>query len=374
MPSLDTSSTRNLRAEPQVGSDVSVSIPHGCAREIVLRALGEIRPNPRNARRHHKRKIRDLANHIMKVGFIGAIIVDETGLILAGHARYLAAKLLGFMTVPTLCVSGLNEAQKRAFLLADNKFGERAAWDREMLAAELQELSVVLPSLELDVAITGFEAGEIEILLGDVENEKPEPEDWIPPIRGRVTTRRGDKWQLGRHQILCGDARDASDYARLVQNQRAAMVFADPPYNVPVRGHVQGRGRRRHAEFAFASGEMTEAEYASFLALCLGCAAHASRDGAVHYVCTDWRHIETLTRVAREIYGSVLNVVVWNKVNAGQGSFYRSQHELIGVFRVGDASHQNNVELGRHGRNRSNVWTYPGFTGFGPGRDEALST
>jgi DNA modification methylase len=295
-------------------------------------------------------------------------------LILAGHARYLAAKLLGFMTVPTLCVGGLNEAQKRAFLLADNKFAERAAWDRDMLAAELQELSVVLPSLELDIAITGFEAGEIEILLGEVENEKPEPEDWIPPTTGLVTTRRGDKWQLGRHRILCGDARDASDYARLAQNERAAMVFADPPYNVPVRGHVQGRGRHKHAEFAFASGEMTEAEYASFLAHCLGCAAHASRDGAVHYVCMDWRHIEILMRVGREIYGSVLNIVVWNKVNPGQGSFYRSQHELIGVFRVGDASHQNNIELGRHGRNRSNVWTYPGFTGFGPGRDEAFST
>jgi hypothetical protein len=278
-----------------------------------LRALDELRPNPRNPRRHPKRKIRDLANHILKLGFIGVIIIDETGLILAGHARYLAAKLLGFMTVPTLCVGGLNEAHKRVFLLADNKFGERAAWDREMLVAELQELSVVLPSLDLDIAITGFEAGEIEILFADAENDKPEPEDWIPPIRGPVTTRRGDIWQLGKQRILCGDARDPSDYVRLFQKERAAMVFTDPPYNVPVRGHVQGRGRHKHAEFAFASGEMSETEYGSFLAHCLGCAADVSRDGAVHYVFTDWRHIEILMRVAREIYGSVLNLVAGTK-------------------------------------------------------------
>ena len=228
MPSLNTSSTLDLQAEPQVGSHVSAGIHHGCAREIVFRALEELRPNPRNPRRHPKRKIRDLANHIRKLGFIGAIIIDETGLILAGHARYLAGKLLGFKTLPTLCVVGLTEAQKRVFLLADNKFAERAAWDREMLVAELQELSVVLPNLELDIAITGFEAGEIEILFAEVDNEKPQPEDWIPPMGGRVTTGRGDIWQLGKHRILCGDARNASDYARLIQNERAAMVFADP--------------------------------------------------------------------------------------------------------------------------------------------------
>ena len=158
-----------------------------------------------------------------------------------------------------------------------------------------------------------------------------------------------------------------------MQEERAAMTFADPPFNTPVDGHVQGRGRNKHAEFAFASGEMSERQFRAFLTECLGCAAYMSRDGAIHYVCMDWRHIEVLMSVAREIYGSVLNLVVWNKTNAGQGSLYRSQHELIGVFRVGDAPHQNNVALGRHGRNRSNVWTYPGVNGFCAGRGEALA-
>jgi hypothetical protein len=142
-----------------------------------------------------------------------------------------------------------------------------------MLVAELQELSVVLPSLDPDIAITGFEAGEIEILFAEADNEKAQPEDWIPPMSGRITTGPGDIWQLGRHRISCGDARNACDYARLIQNERAATVFTDPPYNVPIAGHVQGRGRHRHAEFAFASGEMTEAEYSSFLAHCLLCGA-----------------------------------------------------------------------------------------------------
>jgi hypothetical protein len=173
--------------------------------------------------------------------------------------------------------------------------------------------------------------------------------------------------------VLCGDARDAAAYARLMQDERAATVFADPPFNDPVRGHVQGRGRHKHAEFAFASGEMSEAEFCAFLKLCLGAAAAASRDGAVTYVCIDWRHVETLISVGRDVYGSMLNLVVWNKTNAGQGSFYRSQHELIAVFRVRDAAHQNNSELGRHGRNRSNVWTYSGVNSFGAGRDDALA-
>ena len=176
----------------------------------------------------------------------------------------------------------------------------------------------------------------------------------MPTTAGPAVTLRGDLWQLGNNCVLCGDARDRSDLGRLMQEERAAMTFADPPFNTPVDGHVQGRGRNKHAEFAFASGEMSERQFRAFLTECLGCAAYMSRDGAIHYVCMDWRHIEVLMSVAREIYGSVLNLVVWNKTNAGQGSLYRSQHELIFVLRAA-ASHENNVELGRHGRTRSKL-------------------
>jgi len=335
--------------------------------------LEALRPNPKNARTHSKRKIKDLAKAIKAVGFIGVIVIDETGMILAGHARYAAAGLLGMKTVSTLCVKGLSDELVRAFVLADNKFSERAGWNREILAAELGELSTLLPSVDLDISLTGFELGEIDILLTDVGEEKPEPEDRLPPTAGPTVTRRGDLWILRKHRILCGDAREESNCARLAKDESVAMVFTDPPYNVRIGGHVQGRGRVRHDEFAFASGEMSDVAFRSFLLTCLGSAARASRGGAIHYVCMDWRHIDTLMSVGREVYGDMLNLIVWNKTNPGQGSFYRSQHELIAVFRVGDSPHQNNVELGKHGRNRSNVWTYPGVNSFGAGRDDALA-
>jgi DNA modification methylase len=221
--------------------------------------------------------------------------------------------------------------------------------------------------------LTGFEAGERDVLLADIGEEKPEPEDRLPPAAWPAVSRRGDIWILRKHRILCGDARDSSSYARLMKDELAAMVFTDPPYNVRIAGHVRGRGHVKHNEFAFGSGEMSEDAFRAFLAACLGSAANVSGDGALHYVCQDWRHIDILMGAGHEIYGSMLNLIVWNKTNPGQGSFYRSQHELIGVFRVGDVPYQNNIELGRHGRNRSNVWTYPGMNSFGAGRDDALA-
>lgn len=342
-------------------------------RSVVLRSLDELKPNPRSARTHSKRKIKDLAKAIKALGFIGVIVVDQSGMILAGHARHAAAKLLGMKTVPTICVTGLSDELVRAFVLADNKFSERAGWSREILAAELEELSILLPSFNLDISLTGFELGEIDVLLADIGEEKAEPEDRLPPTAGPAVTRRGDLWILGKHRVLCGDARVAADYARLMKGDLAAMVFTDPPFNLRIGGHVQGRGRVKHDEFAFASGEMSDDAFRAFLRTCLGLAAKSSRDGAVHFVCMDWRHIDVLMAVGREIYDAMLNLVVWNKTTPGQGSFYRSQHELIGVFRVGKAPHQNNVELGKHGRNRGNVWTYSGVNSFGAGRDDALA-
>src|SRR5712675_1960048 len=153
---------------------------------------------------------------------------------------------------------------------------------------------------------------------------------------------------------------------------RADVAFLDVPYNVRIGG-VVGRGRTKHSEFAMASGEMSSADYVRFLGITLDAAAAVSRDGALHYVCTDWRHIAELLAAAKAVYGDIINIAVWVKSNAGQGSFYRSQHEFIGVFRVGEEPHRNNVELGRFGRNRSNVWSYAGVNTFGKGRMEALA-
>jgi DNA modification methylase len=338
---------------------------------IVLRAPESLRPNPRNARTHSKRQIRQLANSIKAMGFIGAVIIDENDMVLAGHARSEAAKLLGMNLVPTIRVSRLSEAQKRAFVLADNKIPENAGWNREILAAELGDLAELLPVHDWNLSLTGFEPAEVDALFADVQDSKPDPADTLPPLLDHVVTRSGDQWCLGRHRLLCGDACSEATLDRLLGDDRARMVFADVPYNVQIR-RVQGRGRIKHPEFAYASGEMTKVQYVSFLQQALGNAARLSTNGAVHYVCTDWRHIEELSAAGNAVYSAMLNLCVWAKTNAGQGSFYRSQHELIGVFRVGTEQHQNNVELGRFGRNRSNLWTYAGVNGFGTGRTELL--
>jgi DNA modification methylase len=344
-----------------------------CDYQINLKSPADLRPNPKSPRTHTRRKIRDLAEAIRSVGFVTPIIVDQTGMILAGHARWEAAKLLGLSNIPTICASAMRQEHLDIFMLGDNKFAERAGWDRAKLAVYLEDLQIKLEPLDLDLSLTGFEATEIDLLFADMGEERVEPEDVLPPTAAPAVSRKGDLWLLGGHRLLCGDARSEDDFIRLMSGALADAVFTDPPYNVRVAGHVQGRGKIKHREFTFASGEMSDGEFRNFLSTCLSAAARASRDGAVHYICMDWRHIDALIEQGRKIYDAFLNLVVWNKTNPGQGSFYRSQHELIGVFRVGAGQHQNNVELGRHGRSRSNVWTYAGVSSFGPGRDEALA-
>ena len=303
------------------------------------------------------------------------MIIDETSTLLAGHCRFEAAKLRGLEQIPAIRLRGLSEAKKRALLLADNKIAESAGWDRERLAIELPELTELLIAETLDISITGFEPVEIDTLVSDFEESAADPADDIQAdwLSLAPVSRPGDLWQLGSHRLLCGDAREPVNLDRLLGDEQAAMAFLDPPYNVRVRS-VVGRGRIKHDEFAMASGEMSSPKYVGFLTETLGNAATHSRPGAVHYVCTDWRHFRELGEAGQQIYGEMLNLAVWVKSNAGQGSFYRSQHELIGVFRVGDAPHLNNVKLGRHGRSRSNVWRYPGVNSFRAGRIDELST
>jgi ParB-like chromosome segregation protein Spo0J len=337
---------------------------------VPIRAL---RPNPRNARTHSKKQLRQIAASLRNFGFLNPIIADDGNVVLAGHGRLEAARLNGMEKAPVLRFSHLSEVQKRAYVLADNRIAENAGWDREMLSIELGELVEFLPVEGLEVSLTGFEVAEIDLLLADMAAPKIAPEDALPALREHAISRRGDLWRLGRHRLLCGDARNAADLAVLMDGTLAPAVFCDPPYNVAVKS-IGGRGRTRHREFAFASGEMSRGEYRDFLKETLANGARVSRPGAVHYVCMDWRHIGDLSDVGAEVYGGMLNLIVWNKSNAGQGSFYRSKHELIGVFRVGDGQHRNNVELGRFGRNRANVWDYPGVNAFGKGRDEALAS
>lgn len=335
--------------------------------------IGGLRPNPKNPRTHSRKQIRQISASIRKFGFLNPILVDDDNMVLAGHGRLEAARLEGLSHVPVVRFWHLTAAQKRAYLIADNRIAEQAGWDREMLAIELGELIDLLPAEGFDVSLTGFEAAEIDLLLADMTALKSAPEDMPPAVPANPATRRGDLWQLGKHRLLCGDARDPTSFARLMNGRSAAAVLCDPPFNLRVSA-IGGRGRIQHAEFAFASGEMSQSQYRKFLADTLGNSIQVSMDGAVHFIFMDWRHISDLIEVGRELYGAMLNLVVWNKSNAGQGSFYRSQHELIGVFRVGCHPHRNNVELGRFGRNRSNVWNYAGVNTFGRGRMDALAS
>jgi DNA modification methylase len=337
--------------------------------------LGLIRPNAHNARTHSAKQIRQIADSIVAFTFTNPLLVTEKFELIAGHGRYEAAKLLGLNSVPVIAISGLSPAKRRALAIADNKIGENSGWDRARLAAEIPDLSELLSAEGLDISILGFEPVEIDTLQLDFEEQSADPQDEIEPLwaKGATVSRLGDLWVLGGHKLLCGDARSARDFSQLMAGERVDMAFLDPPYNVRINS-VVGRGRTKHSEFAMASGEMSSGEFSRFLAEVLRPAAAVSRSGAVHFVCIDWRHVSELIGAAKPIYGRPLNLAVWVKSNAGQGSFYRSQHELVGVFQVGHAPHLNNIELGRHGRSRSNVWRYAGVNSFRTGRMDELGS
>lgn len=328
----------------------------GVAPVVEMRPPGELSPAKRNARRHSQKQIAQLAASIRQFGFTNPVLTDERGRIVAGHGRVEAAKSLGLALVPTLQLAHLSEADARAYALADNRLAEKSGWDDDLLRIELSELEAIV---EFDLDLTGFSTGEIDVLLEPVSkdeslNEAPEPK------RATAAVQRGDLWLLGEHKLLCGDAREPADFARLMGDERARMVFSDPPYNVPIDGFVGGLGAVKHQEFAMAAGEMSPAQFTDFLAAAFENAAAVSMDGAVHYQCMDWRHVEEMMDAGRGVYSQLLNLCVWSKDSAGMGTFYRSQHELVFVWKVGDAPHLNLVELGKHGRYRTNVWNCRG--------------
>lgn len=334
-------------------------------------ALDQIKPHPHNTHTHSKKQIGQIANSIRAVGFATPVLIDEYDVLLAGHGRLEAARLLGLKTIPAIVIDGLTEAKKRALLLADNRIAQSAGWDRELLAKEFEILPELLADEGLDITLTGFEPAEIDALLADFEDGDSEEAEDLGLPTGPAISRLNDVWKLGKHRLLCGDARDPAQLKQLMGEELAQAAFLDPPYNVSVK-NIGGRGTIQHAEFVMASGEMSEGAFTDFLATTLGQAAQVSQDGAVHFVCMDWRHLSELLKAGRAAYDAMLNLVVWVKTNAGQGSFYRSQHELIAVFRAGSKPHLNTVELGRHGRSRSNVWKYAGANTFRAGRMEDL--
>ncbi len=346
----------------------------GVSARYGLCPVSALQLNPHRVRTHSKKQIRKIARSYDVSGTLAPVIVDENWMILAGHARVEACRVAGRAEVPVVQVFDASEAQKRNFLIADNRIGEDAGWDRQKLALDLPELALLFREADFDLTDTGFEVAEIDQFTVDFEDQAADPDDEIdesilsaPPV-----LRMGDLVQLGDHRLLVADAREVAALDRLQDGLVAAAAFMDPPYNRRAR-EIGGRGQIQHDEFAFASGEMSDAEFVIFLVEALGNAIRISEKGAVHFVCIDWQHVNDLVTAGEGIYGAQLNLVVWNKTNAGQGGLYRSQHELIGVFRVGDEPHRDNVQKGRFGRNRSNVWTYPGANTFRSGRLQDLA-
>jgi DNA modification methylase len=283
----------------------------------------------------------------------------------------LAAQQLGLAELPTISLDHLTDAQARAFLIADNKLTDNSIWDDQLLAQQLRDLSLL--DLDFSLEATGFEMGEIDLLIEGLttQSSADDDADAIPIAQaGPTISRAGDLWILGAHRVYCGSALDQSAYTVLMDGKKAALVFSDPPYNVPIDGNVCGRGAVHHREFAMASGEMSPAEFIGFLTAALSLCGSHSEDGSLHFVCMDWRHMAELLAAGREVYAELKNLCIWAKDNPGMGSLYRSQHELIFVFKYGRGSHRNNIQLGKYGRNRGNVWRYPGMNSGARATDE----
>lgn len=311
---------------------------------ITYRNSSELKPYSRNARTHSRAQVRQIAESIQRFGFTNPILIDDDDQIIAGHGRVAAAKLLGLSDVPTVRLSHLSSAEKRAYVIADNRLAERAGWDREILAIELQGLI----DENFEVELTGFEMAEIDLILEDADEAKREasgPEDVIPEaIPGPATTRPGDLWILGGHKLLCADAQKDISYEQLLIGEKAQFVFTDPPFNVQIDGNVSCHGRIRHREFTMASGEMSREEFTDFLTIIFEHLAAHTMDGSIHQICMDWRHMGEILAAGEKVYTELKNLCVWNKTNAGMGTFYRSKHELVFIWKSGSAPHVNNWE------------------------------
>jgi DNA modification methylase len=331
---------------------------------IQYRKLESLKLDPQNPRIHSAKQIRQMAHSMRTFGFIVPVLIDRNGQVLAGHGRVFAAKEEGMDEIPTICIDYLTEAQRRAFMIADNRLTENSEWDAKLLGEQLKFLCEV--ELDFNIDVVGFETAEIDLhIQGLEEDAKEDAADVVPEMSlSEPISKTGDVWCLDKHRVLCGNALTAADYEILMNRKKAHVAFTDPPYNVKVNGHVVTRANKRHREFPMATGEMTDQEFEHFLTQALRNLATNALEGSIHFVCMDWRHMTQLHAAGRRVFSALENICVWAKTVGGMGSFYRSQHELVFVFKAGKSPHRNNIELGKHGRYRTNLWNYPSAHSF----------
>jgi DNA modification methylase len=332
------------------------------SKQISLLAISELLPAPDNPRKHDRAQVGIIAKSIKAFGFNAPLLIDKYRKIIAGHARYDAAKLLGLTHVPVVFLDHLTEAQAKAYRLADNQLASRSRWNDELVAVQLKELSEIL---DFDIEAIGFELPELDMRIQSLDDpDVADKADEFEATTGPAVSIPGDVWLLGSHRLHCANALESTAYAILLENEKAAAAITDMPYNVPIDGHVSGNGKTKHREFVMGAGELTDSQFTELLTTGLRFLGAQTTPGALIYTFMDWRHAWNMLSAGRAVDLSLLNLCVWSKTNAGMGSFYRSQHELVFVFRNGREAHLNNVQLGRFGRSRTNVWTYPGVNGF----------
>jgi hypothetical protein len=333
---------------------------------VIYRKISDLKANPKNPRRHSRSQVEAIKRSIEQFGNNNPILVDGEGNVLAGHGRLQAAIEMGCDEVPTICLSHLKGSKGQAFAIADNKIAEGSEWIDVQLNELLLELAETDP---LVLEATGFSVTEIDLRLQTAPIASDDPADEVPSLAEVAVSRLGDVWEMDKHLVICGSALDAAAYDRLLGGEKAQMSFNDSPWNLPAKA-ISGLGRTKHRDFAMGSGEMTGPEFTDFLIKDMTLVAQHSGDGSLHFYAIDWRHLLECLTAGGSAFSRLVNFCVWVKNQAGMGSHWRSQHELFCVYKFGSAPHRNNVELGKNGRFRTNVWNYPSISSFGHREEE----
>jgi len=334
---------------------------------IEYRPIDSLTPYAGIARKHPRNQIRKIAKSMRQFGWTNPILVDGNSIVLCGHGRLEAARLNGDRSVPVIALEHLSEADRKAYIIADNRIAEEAQWSKTALRTELSGLA----ELGYDLEMTGFDSLEIDTVLSmddpSDEDVVELPDDEVVPV-----SRVGDLWEIGDHKLLVGDARDPEAYKALLDGERAQLIVTDPPYGCVIENNVSGGGKVKHGDFVMGAGETNLSDFASgLLAPSFQCIADNAQEGAIAFVFIDWRGAPYLYQVAESIFFDTKNLIVWAKTNGGQGAFYRSAHEFIYAFKVSEGRHINN--FGLSGRYRTNVWSYAGANTFRAGRMEDLA-
>jgi DNA modification methylase len=363
---------RSLKSEVALSSAAESKRRNDLAPVLTIsyRDPGSLRPARRRVRTSDPEHVARLTRAISGFGFTVPVLISRDGEIVDGHIRVEAARALGLAEVPCMVVDHLNDDERRLLSIAVNRLQEKGAWDIDQLKLEFESL------IELDVPLeaTGFELPEIEVVLSSGDHAPDEEANDSPPVDHRLPaiSRPGDCWRLGGHVVLCADACEGRSYQALMAGEVARIMLTDPPFNCPIDGFVGGKGEIRHREFVTATGEMSDERFEGFLHDFLACAMSCVIDGGIGLSFIDWRQVELLLHAGRRSGLSLQNIIIWDKGRGGMGGTYRNAHELIAMFKRGDAPHLNNIELGKHGRDRTNIWSYPGATTLGSSARQQL--